>query len=117
MIMTNQQQTQPVEVKPEVRQFLEQLMKDAGFIDVLPELKEELFNDLVTVFNEHMMTTIVEELPADKLLVFNKLQDEGKSKEEIEGFLLESIENAPELFADALLEFRDTYLQQFTPSK
>jgi hypothetical protein len=57
-----------------------------------------------------MLTTIVDNLPSDKLEAFTKMSEEGKTREELEKYLQDNIPDIQTKFGDAMLEFRNLYL-------
>lgn len=104
--MDNQQNQIPAEVKT----FLESILQDAGMTNIDPKMHEEMIKELFTRLDSFMLTTIIEALPADKIGEFTRMSESGKSKEELESYLRETVPNSQEVFARAMLQFRDLYL-------
>jgi|GEM_PF-1168240 len=102
--------TQAREIPPEIRAYLEQLLADANMFVADEKLHEDILQDLYDKLDEFIAIKVVESLPADKLAVFTQMNNEQKSKEEIEQFLKDAIPNAQEVMKNIFFEFRDIYL-------
>jgi Protein of unknown function (DUF5663) len=100
----------PVEIPQEIRTFLESLLKDAGMTSLDKEMHESMLKELFLRLDNFMLTTIVEGLPAEKLEEFTKMSEGNTDRVALEAYLKEHIPNATEVFARAMLEFRDLYL-------
>lgn len=101
---------QPVQIPQEVRAFLESLLQDAGMTTLDKDMREDMIKNLFIRLDNFMLTTIVEGLPAEKLEEFTKMSEGKADRTELEKYLKEHIPNATEVFARAMLEFRDIYL-------
>lgn len=108
---------QPMQIPTEIRTFLEGLLQDAGMTTLDSQMREEMIKELFARLDNFMLTTIVEGLPADKLEEFTKMSEQGKSREELESYLKTHIPDAQEVFARAMLEFRDLYLGNVTAAR
>lgn len=107
---TAQTQAPLVKIPPEVKSFLESLMTDAGVEAVDEAMKEQMVLELYSRLDNFIATTIIKDMPAEHTEEFIRLNEEGKSREEIDKFMREKIPNCEELFAKAFIDFRDIYL-------
>ena len=98
-----------VQVPPEIRSFLEGLLQDANMV-LTDDLKEEMIKELFARLDSYLTTVIVDNMPAEHLEAFIKLNEENKSKEEVETFIKDHLPNAQDVFVKAFADFRETYL-------
>ena len=105
-----------IEIPEEIRSFLESIMLDANMTldDVT---KEEMIKELYARLDSYLTTVIVDNLPAEHLEAFMKLNEEKKPKEEIDGFLREKMPNAQEVFTNAFADFRQLYLKNVSVAR
>ncbi|EKD90831.1 MAG: hypothetical protein ACD_30C00081G0002 [uncultured bacterium] len=113
--MDNTQQI--LQIPPDVRSFLEGLLTDAGMTSLDDEMREEMLKELYGRLDNHLSATIIDNLPPENLDEFIKLNEDGKTKEEIESYLKEKMPNAQEVLAKAFIEFRDLYLGNVTVAR
>lgn len=108
MDSTNTSQTH--QIQPEVRVFLEGLLTDAGMTTLDNQMKEEMIKELYGRLDQFLTAKIVDNLDPKYLDEFIRMNDEKKSKQEIEKYLQDKVPNAQDMFAKAFIEFRDLYL-------
>lgn len=108
---------QQAQIPSEVRNFLEGLLKDSGMQFVSEEMKEEMIKELYARLDNYLTSVIVDNMPPEHLDEFIKLNEEKKSREEIEGFLKEKMPQSAEVFARAFADFRDQYLGNVTAAR
>lgn len=101
--------TNDAQINPDVRSFLENLLKDAG-MTLDDQMREEMIKELYARLDNYITTAIIDNLPAENLEEFIKMNEEKKSKEELEQFLKNKMPNAQEVFAKAFADFRALYL-------
>lgn len=101
---------QPLQISTEIRTFLEGLLQDAGMTTLDTEIKEEMIKELYARLDNFITTAIMDNLPPEKLEEFTKMAEEKKTMAEMQEYLKANIAGAEEVFAKALLEFRDLYL-------
>lgn len=106
-----------LQIPADIRTFLENLIDDAGMSTVTPKIKEEMVLDLFARLENKLIANAVEKLNPDDLEAFEGLLREGKNQQEAENFLREHIPNAPAVFAQAFLEFRDMYIGNVAAAK
>lgn len=101
---------QPLQISTEIRTFLEGLLQDAGMTTLDAEMKEEMVKELYVRLDNFITTAIMDNLPPEKLEEFTKMAEEKKTMSEMQDYLRTNIPKAEDVFAKALLEFRDLYL-------
>lgn len=118
MDQNSDQQAPPQLVIPaEVRTFLEGLVNDAGMTTLDEGMREEMVKELYARLDNYMTSAIVDNLPAEYLDAFIKMNEEKKPREEVEEFLKEHMPNATEVFAKAFADFRALYLGNVTVAR
>lgn len=105
------------QIPPEIRQFLEQLLKESEMLTLDDQMKEGMIEELFYQLENYLVTVIVDHLQPDDLEKFIAMNQEKKSKEEIEQFVNEKVPNAQEIFTNAFLEFKKMYLEDITTAK
>lgn len=108
--MDSQNSNQIAQIPSEIKTFLESILQDANMTSLDEQTHEEMIKQLFIRLDNFMLTTIVEALPAEKISEFTKLSEEGKTREELENYLRKNIPNHSDVFAKAMLQFRDLYL-------
>lgn len=99
-----------LQIPQEVRGFLESLLQDAGMKILDEQMREEMIKELYARLDNHLTSVIVENMPAEHLDAFMRLNEEKKPKAEIEQFLQDKMPNSKEVFAKAFAQFRELYL-------
>lgn len=116
--MDPQDQTQATQNIPsEIRDFLQNILQEANMTTLDDQTKEGMIQELFYQLDNFLTSVIVESLQPEDLDTFVKMNEEKKSKEEIEAFVKEKLPNAEDVFADAFMEFRDTYLDNIAASR
>lgn len=108
---------QTLQIPEEIQTFLEGLLKDAGMTTLDSEMREEMVKELFARLDNYMTSVIIDNLPSEHLEAFIKMNEEKKSREEIEKFLKDNMPNATEVFAKALVDFRELYLGNITTAR
>ncbi len=106
----NQTHPSTLQINPDVRTFLEGLLEDAGMHPLDDDMKEEMLKELYARLDTYINSVIADNLPADKLDQFIKLNEGKRPRNEIEEYLKTNIPNHGQVFAMAFAEFRDLYL-------
>lgn len=102
--------SQSLQITDETRAFLESLLQDAGFTAPDEKAHEDMINELYSRLDYFLTSRIIDAMPPQYLDEFTKLNEEKRSREEIERFMKEKIPNMNDVFKDAFLEFRNMYL-------
>lgn len=97
------------QIPQDLRDFLSSLINEAG-ITVDEQTHNQVIKELYVQLDNYILSTIVEELPSDNLEEFTQMAEEGKGREELEKYLSDHIPNSQEVFARALIDFKDLYL-------
>lgn len=108
---------QQTQIPQEVKNFLEGLLTDSGMQFTDDVMKEEMIKELYARLDNYLTSVIVDNMPPEHLDEFIKMNEEKKSREEIEGFLKEKMPNSAEVFAKAFGDFRDQYLGNVTAAR
>ena len=90
--------------------FINRLVAEKGFEDVDDEVRDQIKNDLRDRVEDRINATILQHMPPEKLEEMDKML-ESAGPQEIQSFCRENIENLDEVIAQALVEFRSTYLK------
>ena len=93
----------------EIRIFLAQMLEEAGIAPVA-ELQESMIDDLEDRLSVHMMQTIAGLLSPEDLEQFTIQSGEDPNKGQ--DFLATKINNLPEVYMQALVSFREMFLNQ-----
>lgn len=93
----------------EIRVFLEDLLQEAGIAPEQAELKDEMIDDLETRLQTRLMQVLAENADEQTLETFSGMveQDPVGAQE----FLASKINNLPQLFFQAMAEFREAFLK------
>lgn len=112
-------QKQQLPIPAEIRSYLEGLIQEANVPSFDGRAKEELIQYLFERLDKYLSAKIVENMPAEDTEILIKMNEEGKSQEEISEFMKEHMENPQEVFTRAFIDFRDFYLtgQNITPQQ
>lgn len=97
------------QIPQDLRDFLSGIMSEAG-IAVDEKTHNQIIKELFVQLDNYMLSTIVEELPDDKLEDFTVMNEEGRPKEELEQYLQDNIPNSKEVFVKAMMDFKTLYL-------
>ena len=93
-----------------IENFLEQMLVDAGMDDFTPDVKEQMIRDLGKRLEERFFAAVLQSLDENKLTQFREMLEAQISQAELEKFLNDSLTNPSELFAQAMVKFRQDYL-------
>lgn len=94
----------------EIRTFLKKLLVDAGQTDLGDELESILISDLYSRLVDRLLLTAMAELSEEKQDELAKLAEQKASAGTIEHFLKKNVPGYLQVFADALEDFRNTYI-------
>ncbi|HVT01223.1 MAG TPA: hypothetical protein VHE53_03245 [Patescibacteria group bacterium] len=104
-------------IPPEVRTYLEGILKDANMTEMDETMREEMINELFARLDSYMTTVIIDNMPAENIDEFIRLNEEKKPREEIENYLKEKMPNAQDVLTKAFMDFRDMYLSNVTVAR
>lgn len=89
--------------------FVDKLVEEKNFGNLDPEVLEQIKIDLLGRIEDRINATILANIPAEKLEQFDVLLNSGNT-EEIQSFCQNNIKNFDEVIAEALISFRNIYL-------
>ena len=101
---------QDVQIPVEVQVFLEDLINEANIPVFDDATKQQIVRDLFDRLDKFIAMKIADNLSEEDTEAFIKLNEEGKSREEIDAFIAEHIPDAQGMFTQAFVDFRDFYL-------
>lgn len=107
---TNPRNANSLDIQPDIRGFLENILQEAQMTFTDETMKEEVVQELFKRLDNFIAARTVENLPPEKLEEFIKLNEEKRPQEEIQKFMTENVPNSQKVFSDAFTEFRDLYL-------
>ncbi len=94
----------------ELEVFVAKILEEKGTAklgpDIVAQMKADLYERLENIVN----ATIIRYMPENKLGDFEGLLDSEASGEEIRAFILKYIPNIDEFIAQAMINFRNKYL-------
>jgi len=93
-----------------IHEFLKQLVLDSGEKDIPENVLETMINDLNTRLEDRLILVALNNMPADKQDELEQMAENKASAGEIEAYVKANIPNWEEVFAKALMEFREIYL-------
>lgn len=102
--------TNTQQIPDEIRGFLDSILQEAGMLTIDDETREGMIQELFYQLDNYLASVIVKNLTPEDLEAFIKMNEERKSKPEIEQFVREKLPNADSVFADAFVEFKQLYL-------
>lgn len=107
---TSSQDSPLAQIPPEVIKFLDNLLAEANIVPIDEQMREQLLLELYSRLDNFITTTIMENMPPEKLDEFIKMNEEKRSREELDKFMRENIPDSEMVFAKAFVDFRDIYL-------
>ena len=94
---------------PAVEQFVDRLLAEKKLANLEPETLQQAKADLAARAEDKIKAAIFDNIPADKLEEFNRLMEQPDA-EALQSFIKASIPDLEQLVAQALMEFRASYL-------
>ncbi len=107
---TNSQNSPLTQIPPEVIKFLDNLLAEANIVPIDEQMREQLLLELYSRLDNFITTTIIENMPPEKLDEFIKLNEDKRPRKEVDQYMRENMPNSEEVFAKAFVDFRDIYL-------
>lgn len=95
--------------------FVDKLIEEKGFPDLLPEVREQLKQDIMTRLDDFITARIIAALSDEDVLTFEQMLKEGKADNEMQQFVSTHVPNLTDFLTNVLLEFRGVYLGLITP--
>lgn len=96
-------------ISKEAREFLLNLLEEAG-MDIVPaSLREKMLADLAKRLDAKLTLAALAALPSEKIAEFEDMLSDSKSVLEIADYLNENVPNIAQVYAQALVEFKRSY--------
>ncbi|SRR5579885_956275 len=99
-----------LQIPQAIRVFLENLMRQAGTTPTDTAQAEHLLQELFQQLDAHIIDTVVDYLPVEKLDEFMAFIKRQPSREELDAYLARTLPNARDVYVVAFAGFRDNYL-------
>ncbi|MBA3723659.1 MAG: hypothetical protein H0W89_02060 [Candidatus Levybacteria bacterium] len=99
-----------IQIPEDIRQFLDGMLQEAGMLTLDDQMREGMIQELFYQLDNYLASVIVKSLEPEDLETFIKMNEEKKSKVEIEQFIAQKVPNAQEIFSGAIMEFKRLYL-------
>ncbi len=99
-----------VQIPVEIRAYLEDLIAEAQVPVFDDKAKEDLVQYLFERLDKFLAAKIVENMTPEDTETFIKMNEDKKSREEIDDFIREHMTDAQDVFTKAFIDFRDFYL-------
>lgn len=112
---TNRSQSQ--DIPADIRSFLEGILQDANMTSLDSGMHEEMIKELYARLDSFLTATLIRNLPPENLEEFTKMNEQQKSRGEVEQYLKDHLPNAQEVLTQAFMEFRDLYLGNTTVAR
>lgn len=95
-----------MQITIDIREFLEGILRDAGY----GEVREEMVQDLSAQLDSSLTATTLEHMPDRHLDEFNRLVERGDSVA-VNAFAQRVVPNMQQINMEAVIEFRRSYLE------
>ena len=95
-------------IPPEIKAFLEKLLMDKK-INATGDLRDQMVSDLYDRLEVRFNQLIIEHLSVQELDTLAEVSEQGS--EAVQSFLRKNIKNIDKLFAEAMQEFAQAYLE------
>lgn len=100
---------------PEITTYLRQILIDAGQTGLDPAIEDQMLIDLQARLEDRLILTAMQQLEPKKQMeltqMADSIKDTGVRKATVEKFLKDNIKNYNEVFTNALLDFRNLYVE------
>lgn len=98
------------ELPDDIKNFLDEILRGANMTSLDQKTHDDMIIELYLRLDDYMLGTITEKLSAEKLEEFTKMAEAGKTREELQQYLQTNVPDATEVFANAMIDFRNLYL-------
>ncbi len=100
-----------MQIPEEMKLFLESCLWDKGMRDLPEEMKTEMIRNLAVRLQTWLLQSALAKLKDSDISEFDKLTEQSPDPAIIQSFLREKIPNIDEVFGNAMLTFKQTYLE------
>ena len=97
----------------EIKNFLKQVLADGGQTGLAPAVEEAMLEDLNNRLEDRLILTAMQKLSLEKQKELEKitLDKTADKAPQIEEFLKNNIPDYEQVFTQALIDFRNTYVE------
>jgi len=97
----------------EIKNFLKQVLADGGQTGLAPAVEETMLEDLNNRLEDRLILTAMQKLSLEKQKELEKitLDKTADNAPQIEEFLKNNIPDYEQVFTQALIDFRNTYVE------
>lgn len=96
-------------IAPELDLFLDRLIEETHGATLPADLARDMKRDLYGRLENHLMAATIQALPTEHATAFESLMSGAPATEEVQNFFKQHIPDYSNMYAEALLEFRDVY--------
>ncbi len=102
--------TTSVKIPKELEIFIDSLLIQKGLVDLSPELRNQLREDLYYRLEKWILTDMLSRVPDEESEKLEKLMDTAPSPEKITNYLQSVIPDYYDVYDNSLSGFKSTYL-------
>ena len=93
---------------PEIKKYLQELLRDAGQTGLGEEIENQMIEDLYSRLEDRLIITAMSHLSDAQQ---DELEKMGKDKVKTEAYLRKHIPNYDQVFSQVLVDFRNLYIE------
>ena len=105
------QHNSDLSISPEIVEFLDSCLWDKGMRDLPNDLRVEMIQNLAARLQPWLLHAAAEKLSDKDANDLDAFLDETQDPIKVQGFLRERIPNLDQIFGDAMIQFKQTYVQ------
>lgn len=98
-----------IQLSPEVKKFLEDLLTKAEIVPVSEEMHENMITELYIELDRYVTAKLIENMPIEHMDAFLALKKENDAQK-MEIFIKKNVPDAQQLYTDAFVEFGQMYI-------
>lgn len=99
-------------MNPEIKKFLQELLHDAGQTGLGEAIENQMIADLYTRLEDRLTVTALSYLNADQVKQLDGMTGgSAKYSNDVDAFFKKHIPDYEQVFAKALLDFRNLYIE------
>ena len=98
-------------MNPQIEKFLKELLRDAGQTDLGKELENQMIQELYGRLEDRLIATAMNHLTTAQQDELEKMGANKKNSAKAEAFFRQHIPNYDKVFAEALVDFRNLYIE------
>lgn len=98
-------------MNPQIEKFLKELLRDANQTGLGEALESQMIQELYGRLEDRLIATAMNHLTNQQQDELEKMASDKKNLDKVEAFFRKNIANYDEIFAQALLDFRNLYIE------